>query len=60
MEHIFNRKFMNISSKTGQKQINSNSGSKAEQYIGIFRSSLSAKDETNYKRKKKPLDLIIS
>ena len=51
MDNIFNRKFINISSETGQKQINS--GSKAKQFIGICKSSCSAKDETNDKFKTK-------
>ena len=55
MDNIFNRKFINISSETGQKQINSNSESKAEQFIGICKSSCSAKDETNDKFKTKNL-----
>ena len=59
MGHISYRKFINISTETRQKQIYSNSGSKAEQFIGIFRSSMSAKDETNYKFSNKTLIEIL-
>ena len=53
MDNIFNRKFMNISSETGQKQINPNRGAKQNNLLEFLVPHVQQKMKpiTNFKRK---------